>query len=247
MAQNTAPGKTILQSWTKAQIHSKWHIIGVILFGVLAIAPRGVAPIAILLISVVAAVKKIPSLVITAVIVSVVTMLFPPLAGIVSIVFFFMKLAYIKEHYRPLLIGLALCFYLIVFSGIYYYSPGPALMQLVLSSGLFHFILVYLYHREYSAQEAITIAATVPLFIVMLILPFLLSQLDEIVDYFDGDSYDDFMRDQMYADQGQGVPADTHWVDGFTRENPDGSFSHVEGHFRTNPDGIESNNLSFKK
>lgn len=237
----------MLQSWTKAQIHSKWHILGVILFGVLAIAPRGVAPVAILLISVVAAVKKIPSLVITAVIVSVVTMLFPPLAGIVSIVFFFMKLAYIREHFRPLLIGLVLCFYLVVFSGIHYYSLGPALTQLLLSSGLFHCILVYLYHREYSAQEAITIVATVPLFIVMLILPFLLSQLDEIVDYFDGDSYDDFMHGQMHAEQVQAAPADTHWVDGFTRKNPDGSFSHVEGHFRTNPDGIESNNLSYKE
>jgi hypothetical protein len=88
MAQNTAPGRTMLQSWTKAQIQSKWHIRGVILFGVLAIAPREVAWAAILIISVIAAVKKIPSLVITVLIVSVVTMLFPPLAGIVSIVFF---------------------------------------------------------------------------------------------------------------------------------------------------------------
>jgi hypothetical protein len=79
-----------------------------------------------------------------------------------------MKLAYIREHYRPLLIGLVLCSYLIFFPGFYYYSLGSALLQLVLSSGLFHFILVYLYHREYSAQEAITIVATVPLFIVML-------------------------------------------------------------------------------
>ena len=57
------------------------------------------------------------------------------------------------------------------------------------------------------------------------------------------DSYDYDESDDSDAVGGNNSPG-YHSVKAYTRTNPDGSSTHVDGYFRSNPDGNKSNNLS---
>lgn len=252
--QNIKSYRQIRRSWTHKQIKSFYHWLAVVAFGLLSIAPLPVVIAVVLGISVISAIVRIPSLILTAIVVSFVTVLFPPLAGIISIIFLVMKLAYIVEHIRPLLLGAGLIGYLFYFSfdnssRIYLLASFEISSFLhmyaahfIFSALLFHLVLWFLYKKEYSTKEAVLIMATVPLFIFLLILPFLLRQLEGMDELFEGDSFDEYER-YYYEEPSQ----DKHVVRGHIRQNEDGSISHVKSHIRTNPDGIEINNLSHKE
>lgn len=251
--QNSSYYRGLSKNWTRKQVSSLTHFQAVIVFGILSISPLPVVSIVVLGISLIAAIMRIPSLILMAIIISFVTAIFPPLSIILSIIFFLMKLEYIARHFEPLFLGTMLIVYLfyssinafpieyLLYEGTFLYSNIYfSLAHFALSAILIHCILFYLYKREYSAKEAVMIMSTVPLFVIMLILPFLLQQIENFDDILEGESFDDFK--QQYNTE----PSKTHFVNGHIRENADGSTSTVRPHIRTNPDGIESNNLSHK-
>lgn len=248
------------KAWTHKQLKSFWHWLAILVFGLLSISSLRVVLITLISISVVAAIIKIPSLLAMAAIVSFVTFFFPPLTVILSIVFFLMKINYIMNHFKPLLFGAGLIGYLVYLSMDNYWAysiwnaiqfgyrlPAPFIqhvaLQMVFSMLLIHLVLYILYRNKYSSKEALITMSTVPLFIVLLVLPFLLNQLEEIEDHLTADTFDEFEENQMRYNPNP----DTHNVQGHYRTNADGSVSYVRPHIRTNPDEFKSNNLSSRK
>ena len=153
------------------------------------------------------------------------------------------------QHLFPLSLGLFLIIYLFTISMI---VPYPTLKVFVISAVIFHIILVNLYKREYSSAEAIQIMASVPLYILIIILPIILNQLDEMNDLFDGNHYDQYVADtengyvvrpEALLTENHDDPG-THLVETHLRKNSDGSTSVVREHIRSNPDGLKGNNLS---
>ncbi|MCZ0703164.1 hypothetical protein J2T56_001398 [Natronobacillus azotifigens] len=235
------------------------HWIALLVFGLLSIAPFRVVVITVIGISVIAAIIKIPSLLVMAGIVTAVSILFPPLTLILSIIFFLMKISYIINHYKALLFGAGLITYLIYISinNYYadyfwsalrfgYYLPTPLIqrtvLQMVVSMLIIHLLLYFLYRNKYTTKEALIIMSTVPLFLLLLILPFILNQLEELKDFLDTDTFDEFEENQMGSTTYNPNP-ELHTVEGHYRTNSDGSVSYVRPHVRTNPDGFKSNNL----
>lgn len=251
--------KNVRKTWVLTQVKSFLHWFALVAFGLLAIAPFPVVLTIVLGISVIAAIIKMPSLLVMAGLVSVVTVFFPPLAFILSIIFFLMKVSYLINHFKPLLLGAGLIGYLIygalqdtAFQYFWYdflYYGGFSLdlvhyglVKFCFSALLIHIVLLFLYYNQYATKEALTIMATVPLFVIMMILPFLLSQIEELGSELDHDSYDAFEQNQVYNPD-----PDIHTVDGHYRTNSDGSVSYVRPHIRTNPDDFTSNNLSNRR
>ena len=116
---------------------------------------------------------------------------------------------------------------------------------------MFHIILVNLYKKEYSSAEAIQIMASVPFYILIIVLPIILSQLDDLDDVFEGSHYNQYVADNEnhYVNPEELLTRDygdpgIHTVKEHLRRNPSGSISTVKQHIRTNPDGFKGNNLS---
>ncbi|KOF09875.1 hypothetical protein AC739_12325 [Planococcus glaciei] len=102
-----------------------------------------------------------------------------PLAFIVMVILFIMRIGYVFENWRPVLMGLL--FYgssIPLYASIdnyYYYSygsPQPLIMPLI-AAALLHFSLSWVYSHGYSAKTAMGIMGSVPLVILAFILPFL--------------------------------------------------------------------------
>jgi len=239
------------RTWEANQVRSKAHVTALVIFGILSVLPLSVVVITLAVMTIYIAIKRMPGMLVMAAFVSLVTLIFPPLAGLLAIVFFFMKISYIIKHFRPMLLGLSSIVYLIyssfqTYDLFYYYYGGYDLFLLLgrvlFSAGLFHIILYYLYRHEYSTQEAVSIMAAVPLFLIMLVLPFVIRQIEGMINDYNSVQYYHYQQAQ-YQQSDQYQPG-IHSVRGHYRENSDGSASYVRPHIRTNPDGIESNNLS---
>lgn len=225
------------QTWTEKQIRTKWHILSVLAFALLSIMPVEIVVVALLLLSIWIAILKVPSLILMSALVPIVTMIYPPLGVIISVVFFIMKVNFFLEHALPLGLGLFAIVYLLAISLIKsYVFQVPLLFIFALSAVIFQVILVGLYENEYSSVEAIQIMAIVPFYLLIIGLPIILNRIDGIGNVFEGNDYDEF---EAYNEN-----PDIHWVREHQRVNPSGSISTVKEHIRTNPDGFTENNLS---
>lgn len=240
MHQETVLNHDVQRSWVKKQSMTKEHGLALLIFGILATTSWPVTVLGIILISMVIAIQKMPSLILSVLLIAIVSVLFPPLAGIMSFILLFVKIKYIIENFVPLLLGFILTGYLLWVS----YMYPPSLFIFLASVLGMHLILNYLYSRKYTSTEAIFIMASVPLYILMIILPFIIKELREMTVMSDH-SYEAHQQEMALHDQrvnNTGV----HSVKGHTRELQDGSTTYVRPHVRTNPDGIKSNNLSAK-
>ncbi len=246
---NSTESSIIRKTWISEQIRTAWHILSIFIFAGLSVMEPLVILGALVLISVIIAISKIPSLFIITIIVTAVSLIFPPLGALIGILFFILKINYVIQHLLPLSLGLFLIVYLFTMSML---VPYPSLRIFVISAVIFHIILVNLYKREYSSAEAIQIMASVPLYILIIILPIILDQLDEMDDLFDGNHYDQYVaenengyviRPEAMLTENQDDPG-THLVQSHLRKNSDGTMSVVREHIRSNPDGFKGNNLS---
>lgn len=240
MDQTVISHRQITKNWVKKQIMTKEHWAALLVFSLLSVAPIPATVIGIVVIGIVSAFIRIPSILVTMAIVAMISLIFPPIAGILSFIFLLFKIKYIMNHFIPLTIGILLTIYLVVVS---YSLPSNIFLFLFSVIGL-HVILTYLYRKEYSSSSAISIMCSAPMYILLLILPMIINELNEM-DLFSEDSFEDYQH-EMYQRYQEADDPGIHSVKGHIRENADGSTSYVRPHIRTNPDGIENNNISSK-
>ncbi|MCJ8007464.1 hypothetical protein ACFFF5_14295 [Lederbergia wuyishanensis] len=110
--------------------------------------------------------------------VGIVLAVFPflaPFAIILMIVLFIMRINYVKENWRPILIGLLVygSIFPLFFMTQMYYGGIESLVVAVIGAALLHFSLNWLYTYGYSTKTALGIMGSVPLVILAFILPFL--------------------------------------------------------------------------
>lgn len=100
-----------------------------------------------------------------------------PLAIIVMIVLFIMRISYVVENWRPVVMGLILYGSSIPLfasvQGYYGYGFGQPLFIAILGAILLHVGLSWLYTYGYSTKTALGIMGSVPIVILAFILPFL--------------------------------------------------------------------------
>ncbi|MGB2992477.1 MAG: hypothetical protein WBB47_07595 [Paenisporosarcina sp.] len=100
-----------------------------------------------------------------------------PLAIIVMIVLFIMRISYVIENWRPVVMGLILYGSSIPLfasvQGYYGYGFGLPLFVAILGAILLHVGLSWLYTYGYSTKTALGIMGSVPIVILAFILPFL--------------------------------------------------------------------------
>lgn len=190
-------------------------------------------------------IPKVLNIFAAAVIISLITIFFPPLGIILTIIFFIARISQIFSHWKPLIVGFIFYGFLIFvdFETIYvhivhiYYFESlwlvPIGCGIILNS-----LLVWLYYSKYSVEDALGIMGATPVYVFMLILPFIADDIATIMDFSD---YEQF--EKVYEDKQTGY----HTVNGHYRELPSGENTYVDAHLRSNPDGIKSNNLSYKK
>jgi len=240
MEQSVPSRRQITKSWVKRQTMTKEHWFAIIIFGLLSVVPIPATIIGIVLISIGAAIIRIPSILVMMAIVSIVSLIFPPLAGILSFVFLLFKIKYIIQHFVPLMFGFLLTIYLVVVS----YSLSPNIFLFLFSVIGLNGTLRYLYRQEYSSSSAISIMCSAPMYLLLLILPIIIRELNEM-DLFSEETFEDYEY-EVYQQYEEVEEPGIHSVKGHIRENADGSTSYVRPHVRTNPDGVEHNNLSSK-
>ncbi|MFP3122166.1 hypothetical protein OH784_05240 [Ectobacillus funiculus] len=198
-----------------------------------------------------------------------------PIAVILMVVFFIMRLKYIIQNWRPIIGGILVYgSFFIMFNNAYQWQYSPmgvnifsALFTGVLAAILLHFYMKWLYRNGYSASKALEIMGAVPVVLLALILPFL-----KMVDFADFSLFEGTVdHAPVSAGASHTVTTETvpggshpgmHQVAGHMRTAPDGIIEnnlsyhgpgkipntptvHVDSYVRTNPDGIMENNLSY--
>lgn len=251
----------IIKKWTKEQLYSTEHWLSLLAFALITFFSFGnvfISLLGYLIFFVVTAISHVFNILVFAAITALITYLFPPVGAVLSVIFFISKISYIFENWRALLAGII--FYIYPFflvsinSNLYYPSLEYILFITIFTTVIFNFLLVWLYHNKYSTKNALETMGAAPVFVFMLILPFVADEIGAFLDFdefeeykadFSDYNYDQFETDAVdfdteAVDQNPGL----HDVEGHWRETASGEYTYVEPHVRTNPDGIESNNLS---
>lgn len=202
-------------------------------------------------------------MIVITVLLSVLAAFFPVLAPFMLLlmaVFFVLRIRFVARHWRPLLMGVLV--YGIGLSigkwgWVVYLASDPferPVMASVLLSAvmtaLFHIGLCWLYRRGYSAESALGLMGSVPLFVIAFLLPFLKMAgaeggFGEPAVFHDGAPGEAVHAGGAEPAAPQGMPdaiGKLHYVEPHVRMTADGPVS-VEGHFQTNPDGLLTNNL----
>lgn len=200
---------------------------------------------------------RIPSMVIWSIIIGALTAIFPPLGIIVTIIFFILKISYIFENFLGLLLGVF--FFLSPMIYDHFSSnmnPDNILFKesMDLSAGLISIIIFVLislisYGNGYSADRLFSVILTTPVFIFMLILPFLIDAIDDMFN-LNTNQFNSYENEYLFNHATNTLSSEDnlnfHGVKGHWRQTPSGGYTWVDAHIRTNPDGITSNNFSSK-
>ncbi|OBZ32603.1 hypothetical protein A0U42_10135 [Megasphaera sp. DISK 18] len=197
--------------------------------------------------------RRIMYIVITAAITLLLISLFPflaPIAFIIMVIIFCLRLKYIVSHWRAVL------------GGFYMYGVGfyfavvrsttvetiPALLTGFVAAVGFHLILIWLYSHNYTLDRALPIMGVAPLLIILLCLPFIkvFGGFDAIADAADTAVDTAHHGGDIHGGSDAVTPAPgTHYTHDYYRTGPDGTMHHVRGYEATNPDGIVTNNYSY--
>ncbi|WP_416828473.1 hypothetical protein [Ectobacillus polymachus] len=201
-------------------------------------------------------------LAITAAIVTILPFL-APVAVILMIVFFFMRLNYIFQNWKAIIGGILVYgsfFWMISNASHVYLNFLQALIACGLGSVFLHFYMKVLYNHGYSASQALEIMGAVPVVLLALLLPFL-----KMFDFADLTLFHGHFSDgttHVTGAQTEVPAAGVHHVNSYMRTAPDGIVEnnlsyhgpgkipntptvHVDSYVSTNPDGIVENNLSY--
>lgn len=196
---------------------------------------------------------------------SLLVFLFPVLAPfmlLLMVIFFLLRIRFVVHNWRPLLMGLLVYgiglslprwdWIVWLFSDSFERPVAASLILAGILAVLLHRGLCWLYGKGYSAQSALGLMGSVPLFIIAFLLPFLKiagmeGAFGEPAVFHDapGDAVPHSPIDPMPRPVPQGLPdtvAPLHYVEPHVRMTGSGPVS-VAGHFQTNPDGLLINNL----
>lgn len=200
--------------------------------------------------------RRIMYIVITAAVTVLLISIFPflaPVAFVIMVVIFCLRLKYIVSNWRAVLAG----FYMY---GVGFYfavgrsttvDPISALLTGFVAAVGFHLILIWLYSHQYTLERALPIMGVAPLLIILLCLPFIkaFGGFDAITDAADTSvdtTVDTAHSGDIHGGSDAVTPAPgTHYTHDYYRTGPDGTLHHVRGYEATNPDGIVSNNYSY--
>ena len=230
----------IPKNWVNQQIMTKEHAAAVLIFSLLAVSPLPLTVTGLAIIIIAVAIMRTPGILVMMAVVAVVSFIFPPLAAVLSFIFLFFKIKYILKHLNALVLGLLSTGYLWAVSSSY----SPTVVLFLVSALGFHFTLSYLYKQKYSSSKAIYIMCSAPMYLLIVLLPIIIKELD-LADSFSDDAFENYQQEAGREYQEVEDPG-IHTVKGHNRHNSDGSVSYIPPHIRTNPDGVESNNLSSK-
>ena len=197
--------------------------------------------------------RRIMYIVITAAVTMLLISIFPflaPIAFIIMVVIFFLRLKYIAANWRAVLAG----FYMY---GVGFYFAVlrsttvemiPALLTGFVAAAGFHLILTWLYTHQYTLERALPIMGVAPLLIILICLPFIkaFGGFDAIADAADTAVDTAHHGGDIHGGSDAGTPAPgTHYTHDYYRTGADGTMHHVRGYEATNPDGIVTNNYSY--
>ncbi|WP_419521924.1 hypothetical protein [Megasphaera sp.] len=197
--------------------------------------------------------RRIMYIVITAAITVLLISIFPflaPVAFIIMVVIFCLRLKYIVAHWRAVLAGFYMYgvgFYFAVLRSTTV-ETIPALLTGFVAAVGFHLILIWLYNHHYTLERALPIMGVAPLLIILLCLPFIkaFGGFDAIADAADPAVDTAHHGGDMHGGSDAVTPAPGHhYTNDYYRTGPDGTLHHVRGYEATNPDGIVTNNYSY--
>lgn len=197
--------------------------------------------------------RRIMYIVITAAITVLLISIFPflaPVAFIIMVVIFCLRLKYIVAHWRAVLAGFYMYgvgFYFAVLRSTTV-ETIPALLTGFVAAVGFHLILIWLYNHHYTLERALPIMGVAPLLIILLCLPFIkaFGGFDAIADAADTAVDTAHHGGNMPGGSDAVTPAPGHhYTNDYYRTGPDGTLHHVRGYEATNPDGIVTNNYSY--
>lgn len=217
--------------------------------------------------------RRILSILLSAILCIAIIALLPflaPIAFVIMVILFFRRINYFFDNFPVMLVGFymyGVAWFSIAYTTNFHFHQPSLEMTLIIatfSTLIFHFLLKGLYRLGYTLDIALPMMATMPLIILLLILPFV-----KAIDAFEGSGGDIVSEsvetshngnidsvgevrslynstseniDHINVDSNPG----THYTNDYYRMGSNGEIQHVRGYVATNPDGVLENNFSYK-
>lgn len=216
--------------------------------------------------------RRILSILLSAILCIAIIALLPflaPIAFVIMVILFCRRINYFFDNFPVMLVGFymyGVAWFSIAYTTNFHFHQPSLEMTLIIaafSTLIFHFLLKGLYRLGYTLDIALPMMATMPLIILLLILPFV-----KAIDAFEssggeivGDSVDvpnngnidsvvessntyDSIPENINDLNAESSPG-THYTNDYYRMGSNGELQHVRGYVATNPDGILENNFSY--
>lgn len=272
--------KQTYKAWMKQQSKTSNHKIAVILYCIICAASIVNPKLAFwgpFIFFIITALLKMNgilcSMLFSIIVTSIASFINPILGVIISLIFLLMKISNFINNWRALLAGVLIYLFptwLVNQLGHYviYGTPIHKLLSSlnlsyqmrdliiliiigVLGGFILHLTLNWLYTNGYSSKSALATMGAAPLIILLMILPFIINAIGDIIDDVVGSIGDDFISFNDEVDSidldGDGINDAVHHVRGHYRNTPSGGVTYVDPHIRTNPNSIISDNISYHK
>lgn len=217
--------------------------------------------------------RRILSILLSAILCIAIIALLPflaPIAFVIMVILFCRRINYFFDNFPVMLVGFymyGVAWFSIAYTTNFHFHQPSIEMTLIISTFstlIFHFLLKGLYRLGYTLDIALPMMATMPLVILLLILPFV-----KAIDAFEG-SGGDIVSDSVETSHNGNVDSavevrssydstpetvdhinvesnpGTHYTNDYYRMASNGEIQHVRGYVATNPDGVLENNFSYK-
>lgn len=217
--------------------------------------------------------RRILSILLSAILCIAIIALLPflaPIAFVIMVILFFRRINYFFDNFPVMLVGFymyGVAWFSIAYTTNFHFHQPSLEMTLIIatfSTLIFHFLLKGLYKLGYTLDIALPMMATMPLIILLLILPFV-----KAIDAFEG-SGGDIVSDSVETSHNGNIDSvgevrslynstsenidhinvdsnpGTHYTNDYYRMGSNGEIQHVRGYVATNPDGVLENNFSYK-
>ena len=217
--------------------------------------------------------RRILSILLSAILCIAIIALLPflaPIAFVIMVILFFRRINYFFDNFPVMLVGFymyGVAWFSIAYTTNFHFHQPSLEMTLIIatfSTLIFHFLLKGLYKLGYTLDIALPMMATMPLIILLLILPFV-----KAIDAFEG-SGGDIVSDSAETSHNGNIDSvgevrslynstsenidhinvdsnpGTHYTNDYYRMGSNGEIQHVRGYVATNPDGVLENNFSYK-
>jgi hypothetical protein len=217
--------------------------------------------------------RRILSILLSAILCVAIIALLPflaPIAFVIMVILFFRRINYFFDNFPVMLVGFYMYgvawFSIAYTTNFHFHQPSIEMILIIatFSTLIFHFLLKGLYKLGYTLDIALPMMATMPLIILLLILPFV-----KTIDAFEG-SGGDIVSDSVETSHNSNIdsvgevrslynsPSEnidhinvdsnpgTHYTNDYYRMGSNGEIQHVRGYVATNPDGVLENNFSYK-